>query len=313
MAISWKKASLTGVAGVALMATVLGGCATGAADSASQSEAVGGGELPAVAVSAYPLAFIAEAVGGDQVQIVDLSTTGGHAHDMELAPAQIAKLSKASLALYLSQGFQPSVEAAIDQTGVPSLDGFATLSSSDAIDGDPHVWLNPLNIAAIGEALAQQLSEADPAHAATYEANAAALRAEMEEVDAEYATALAGCAGETMLTSHEAFGYLAARYDLDQVGVMGVDPAAEPSPARLREVKNLINERGITAMFVEPTGDHDHEHEDSENTNKIAATLGVQQLTLDPLEVQVNPNKTLTDVFHSNLESLQQGLTCAVS
>ena len=290
--------------------------------------------MPVVAVSSYPLAFIAETVGGDKVEIVDLSSSGGHAHEMELSPAQVNQLSSASVALYLSQGFQPAVETAIQRTGVTSLDGFTAIPEGDIISGDPHVWLDPLAVAEIGDELAATLADLDPANAEYFKANARDLDATMSEIDGEYSTALAACGGQTLLTTHEAFGYLAKRYDLEQVGILGVDPDAEPSPARLVEISKLIEDRGVTALFVEPAGaahDHDHESEgedhDHENeadhdhesdattapgSDKLASALGIPQETLDTLETQVDPTRDLVDVFRSNLVSLQHGLSCAV-
>lgn len=273
--------------------------------------------MPVVAVSSYPLAFIAETVGGDKVEIVDLSSSGGHAHEMELSPAQVNQLSSASVALYLSQGFQPAVETAIQRTGVTSLDGFTAIPEGDIISGDPHVWLDPLAVAEIGDELAATLADLDPANAEYFKANASDLDATMSEIDGEYSTALAACGGQTLLTTHEAFGYLAKRYDLEQVGILGVDPDAEPSPARLVEISKLIEDLGVTALFVEPAGAaHDHDHESDATTapgsDKLASALGIPQETLDTLETQVDPTKDLVDVFRSNLVSLQHGLSCAV-
>ena len=332
-----------GAALIAAAALALAGCSGGGstgggstgADATTGTEPTQSGtsEVPVVAVSSYPLAFIAETVGGDKVQIVDLSSSGGHAHDMELSPAQVNQLSSASIALYLSQGFQPAVETAIQRTGVTSLDGFSAIPEDDIISGDPHVWLDPLAVASIGDELAATLADLDPANAEYFEANASDLDATMSEIDGEYSTALAACGGQTLLTTHEAFGYLAKRYDLEQVGILGIDPDAEPSPARLVEISKLIEDRGVTALFVEPAGaahDHDHEAEDeghdhdeadhdheadattAPGSDKLASALGISQETLDTLETQVDPTKNLVDVFRSNLVSLQHGLSCAV-
>lgn len=338
-----NKKGLLAVA--AALALTLAGCASGTGGTGETGAAGPGGAedpgitegvdgaYPVVAVSSFPLLYIAQQVGGDQVEILDLSTTSGHAHDMELSPSQVNQLGKSDLALYLSEGFQPSVEAAIQQTGVGSLDGFSILEAN--IPGDPHVWMNPLNIAAIAQELSTALDQANPENGGYYKKNALELTANMDQIDQEYSRVLADCGGATLLTAHEAFGYLAQRYDLDQVGVMGVDPEAEPSPARLRQVMDLIKERDIQFLFAEPVGgghDHgededegeDHAHETAETTapggttmavnasgEKIAATLGISALALDPMEAQTDPNHDVPEVFMLNLASLQAGLACA--
>lgn len=333
------SASRLGFAATTLAACVafLAGCAgasTSAQDQSAATDTNGAAnaqsDLPTVTVGSYPLAFIAETVGGAEINLVDLSSTGGHAHDMELSPAQVGELSKSDLALYLSQGFQPAVETAIAQTGVDSLDAFAVLPEGVAITGDPHVWLDPQNVAAIGEALATALDAVNPENDGYYQQNAAELAAKMDEVDSAYEDSLRSCAGQTLLASHEAFGYLAARFDLDQVGVLGVDPDAEPSPARLRQVQQLIKDRGITTLFAEPAAAHAHDedgatvvqeegHDEDEHAEvgalgtKLAATLGIDVEVLDPAEVQVDPSKDLVAIFRDNLASLQHGLPCATA
>ena len=73
----------------------------------------------------------------------------------------------------------------------------------------------------------------------------------MADLDAEYETGLASCESRTIVTTHEAFSYLAERYDLEQVGISGVDPEGEPSPARLAEVGKVVQEEGVSTIFFE--------------------------------------------------------------
>lgn len=274
------------------------------ADSSGDASAETSADIPVVAVALYPFEFLAEKIGGDQVVVENLATAAGHAHNLELSPSQVQKLADADLTLYLSQGFQPAIEDAINQTGAPALDGLSVIPEDELIQGDSHVWLDPLSLAMIGDGLAERLAEVNPDAAETYLANAAALRSEIEEVDATYKKELADCAGESFLTAHEAFGYLAKRYDLNQLGVTGVDPEAEPSPAKLRELTKIIEEKGITTLFIEP---NTSEHQET----SLGDTLGVEVGVLDTLEIQVDPDKDVIDVYYSNLESLKNGMSCA--
>ena len=260
--------------------------------------------VPTVATSSYALAYIAQAVGGDEVEVEDLSSTSGHAHNLELSPAQVQRLGNADLVIYLSQGFQPAVEEAIGQSGVASIDVLSAVPEEDLIAGDPHVWLDPILMSYIGEEVAEVLAEANPSQAEYYQENAEDLAKRLNEVEEAYDTALAACEGETLLTTHQAFGYMAKRYGLEQVGVTGIDPEAEPSPARLMELRDLVEERGVTTIFIEPlTSEHHESH--------LTETLGVRALPLDTVEVQVDSGEDLIDVYTSNLESLREGLACA--
>lgn len=260
--------------------------------------------VPTVATSSYALAYVAQAVGGDEVVVEDLSSTSGHAHNLELSPAQVQRLGSSDLVLYLSQGFQPAVEEAIGQSGVASIDVLSAVPEDQLIAGDPHVWLDPVLMSYIGQEVADVLAEANPPQAEYYQKKAEELTKKLNEVEAKYDAALADCEGETLLTTHEAFGYMAKRYGLQQVGVTGIDPEAEPSPAKLMELKGLVEERGVTTIFIETlTSEHHESH--------MTETLGVKALPLDTIEVQVDSDEDLIDVYTSNLESLKEGLACA--
>jgi zinc transport system substrate-binding protein len=108
-----------------------------------------------------------------------------------------------------------------------------------------------MRFATIADELSELLSRADPAHAAGYAARAAALHAELTALDAEYAAGLKTCARREIVTSHTAFGYLAERYGLTQVGITGLSPEAEPSPHRMAEVAHEAKATGATTIFFE--------------------------------------------------------------
>ncbi len=290
------------VLGLVSTVTWVAGCAGGTPKSESSDS------LPRVVVASYPLEYLALAVGGDQVVVENVAASAGDAHHLELSPAQAARVGDADIALYLSGGFQSAMEEAISVTKVNSYDVLQAVDPEDLIAGDPHIWLDPLISADIADGLAIQLGEVDPAHASYYEENAAELHGQLEDLDEQYAKALAGCEGETLLTSHEAFGYLAARYGLQQSGVLGLDPEAEPSPARINEVLGLIDERGITTLFVEPAGAG---HEGGEHNQKLTETLGLRAVSLDPLEIQNDADRDFLEVMEANLSALKEGLNCA--
>ncbi len=298
-----KLLKLLGLLGIS--ALLVGACSS----SPSGDGTAEAGDFPQVVVAAYPLEFLAEAVGGDRVVVENVAASAGDAHHLELSPAQVARVGQADLAPYISGGFQPAMEDAIAVTGSNGHDVLLAVDPADLIPGDPHIWLNPLVAADMADALASALSEASPENSDYYQANAQELRGALQEVDEQYAQALAGCGGETLLTSHEAFGYLAQRYGLEQEGVLGLDPDAEPSPRRINEVATLIDDRGITTLFIEPRGTHadgDHEHD-----TQLSTTLGVQGIELDPLEVQNNGELDFLAVLERNLDALKQGLACA--
>ncbi|GAA4585293.1 zinc transport system substrate-binding protein [Actinoplanes octamycinicus] len=290
----------------------------GLAGCGARAEA--GGRLPIVAAF-YPLQFVSERVGGDLVQVVNLTKPGAEPHDVELSPRQVARIVDARVAVYL-HGFQPAVDAAIAQNAERQgydVSGAVSLLHADEAEGqeaegheghdhgdeatDPHVWLDPVRLAAIGDGLAERLATTDPAHAADYRARAATLHRQLTELDAEFAAGLATCARRELVTSHTAFHYLADRYHLTQVGITGVDPEAEPSPRRLAEVAAEARAHGTTTIFFETLVS-------PKVAETIAREAGATTAVLDPLEGLTDPDADYFSVMRANLAALTTALGC---
>ncbi|MBD5787948.1 zinc ABC transporter substrate-binding protein [Cellulosimicrobium terreum] len=314
-------ATLAALAGTALVA----GCSSAGAGADDADD----GKLQVLA-SFYPLQYVAQQVGGDHVAVDNLTPPAAEPHDLELAPAQVRAIGDADLVVYLS-GFQPAVDEGVTQRApehVVDAAGAAHLEAHpdgedapdegahdgedahDADDGhdhgtlDPHFWLDPTRLAAVGDEVAAELAAVDPENADEYAANADALTASLGDLDTEYAEALAPCAGATLVTSHEAFGYLAERYDLSQVGISGIDPEAEPSPARLREVGDVVRAEGVTTLYFETLTS-------PKVTQTLADDLGVDAAVLDPIESLADGATDYREVMESNLDALTSGLVCA--
>jgi zinc transport system substrate-binding protein len=176
-------------------------------------------------------------------------------------------------------------------------------------DDDPHVWLDPVRYREVVDAVADALAEADPDRARAYRRNAARLDRELRALDADFETGLADCRSRTVLTAHDAFGWLAARYDLDQHGVAGIEPDAEPDPDRLADLADLAEREGVTTVFTETLV-----------SPRVARTLareagGLRTAVLDPLEglddERVEAGDDYVSVMRDNLAALQEALGCA--
>jgi zinc transport system substrate-binding protein len=172
---------------------------------------------------------------------------------------------------------------------------------------DPHFWLDPSRLAAVGQAVADELAAMDPEHADEYAAGAQRLGQQLDELDQEFADGLAACQGATLVTSHAAFGYLADRYALEQVGISELDPEVEPSPARLREIGDVVEERGVKTLYSETLVS-------PKVTETLASDLGVETAVLDPLEGLSDEATAAGDdyvsVMRANLAELEEGLVC---
>lgn len=250
-----------------------------------------------VVAAAYPLAWLATQVAGTDAEVVDLVDPGVEPHDIELTPRQVADLRAADLVVHL-KGFQPAVDDALEDT--PALD-LALLQ--DKGSDDPHIWLDPVRMRAAVIAMTDRLIEVDPDHAEGYRTRGTALAAQLEQLDATFRSSLRGCARKEVVTSHAAFGYLAARYDLVQRGISGLAPDAEPSPADLAQVVRFAREHKVTTIFFETLVD-------PAVAKTVAEEVGARTAVLDPVESVRDGDDYLT-VMRRNAKALHDALGCA--
>ena len=254
-----------------------------------------------VVTAFYPLQFIAERIGGDAVAVTNLAKPGAEPHDMELEPRQLAQIADAALVAYL-KGFQPAVDEAVAQEAKDS--AFDAASVEPLAGGDVHIWLDPSRLATVGDKLADRLAAVDPAHAPDYRTRAAAVRKDLENLDREYADGLRTCQRREIVTSHAAFGYLAARYQLRQIPITGLSPEEEPLPQRLAEVAAEARKYGATTIFFETLVS-------PKVAEAVAREVGATTAVLDPVEgLEPGSTEDYVAVMRANLATLQKALGC---
>ncbi|NNG21167.1 zinc ABC transporter substrate-binding protein [Naumannella sp. ID2617S] len=306
-----KNALIVTLATVALLLT---GCGAGG------TAGPGSGQLKVV-VAFYPLQFVAERVAGPSAKVTSLTQPGSEPHDLELTPRQVASLSDADVVIY-QKGFQPAVDQAIAQarpkhaldvtsvvtlltTGEQEDDHDEPGHQHDQANHDPHLWLDPTNLIRIADAVGTELGGVRPEQAAAFDQNAKSLERELTELDQSFRDGLAHCTRKQFVTSHAAFGYLAARYGLTQIGLRGLSPDQEPSPARIAQVQQQARELGVTTIFYETLVS-------PEVARAVAGDLGLRTDVLDPLEGLTDSSRgsNYIEVMKSNLNSLKAANEC---
>ena len=309
----------------AATALALSACSTTASSGGGASK---DGTLTVMA-SFYPLQYLAEKVGGEHVTVTSLTPAGAEPHDLELSPKMVDSLSNADAVVYLA-GFQSAVDEAVEQhapktvidvsTSVDLVDAEKHESELDVADDgekteeahehehehgstDPHFWLDPTRMASAATQIGDALAQADPANAETYKKNAASMKSQMEALSKKLVDGTAKCQHKEFVTSHEAFGYLADRTGLTQLGLSGLDPDSTPSPARLKQISDAVKAKGITTIFTE-------ELLSPKVAETLAKDLGITTAVLDPIESQADDSKDYEAVMNENLEALQKALSC---
>jgi zinc transport system substrate-binding protein len=250
-------------------------------------------------------------VGGAHVAVRDLTPAGAEPHDLEPTPDQVEALEAADLVVVLGHGFQPGVEELAARRGDAALvvlDALADHGASERPD-DPHVWLDPVLLRALVDEVAAALARVDPIHADAYRRQASAYGEEVERVGDGYGRRLARCERDLLLTAHDAFGWLAARYGLRHESIAGLAPDAEPDPARLADLADLAEREGVTTVFTESLLPPD-----------LAETLareagGLRTEVLDPIEGFTDAQRAAgadwSSVMLGNLDAIAEALDCA--
>ncbi|MDN5790070.1 MAG: metal ABC transporter substrate-binding protein [Micrococcales bacterium] len=310
------RALTRALAGAVLVALTATACGSGAPSSDSDADG-----RPRVVTSFYPLAFATERIGGETLDVSTLTKPGAEPHDLELAPQDLTAMAGARLVIY-SKGFQPAIDegiAQVDPARVLDVSGPADLTPMAGPDGsehpsgdkggaeakDPHFWLDPHRYAAVARAIEKRLAADDPANAATYHAGTRALVADLDKLDHDFATALRDCTIKDLVTSHSAFGYLAARYGFEQHGISGLSPEAEPSAAALKAITDLVKANGVTTIYQETLVEPHF-------AETVARSTGARLATLDPVEgiTSESPGTDYFEVMRSNLAVLVKGQDC---
>ncbi|MYB17069.1 MAG: hypothetical protein F4X41_08600 [Chloroflexi bacterium] len=173
---------------------------------------------------------------------------------------------------------------------------------------DPHMWLDPVLAVAQVERIRDALIGVDPDNTDTYRANASALADELGTLDIEIAEGLSSCRHDHFVTSHAAYGYLAARYGIEQLPVAGLSPETEPSPRELAEISDRIAELGLEHVMVEPVLS-------GELTSALAREHGIDLIAIHAIESvtqsELDDHGDYFGLMRDNLANLVLALDCA--
>lgn len=319
--------------GLVLASAVLAGCGGSNNDRAGAGDD-GPGTIEVVAAF-YPVAEAAGRVGGDRVDVINLTPAGTEPHDLELTSDQVDQLEDADLVVYLGNGFQPAVEAVAERRDGPTLDLLAELEvgagaiealeaeghgeEGDEHEGaegeeehageeiDPHFWLNPVLLSQAAEAIKGELESLAPGDGAGFASNLTTYQAQLAALDSELESKLSDCPRREIVTSHAAFFYLADRYGLTQVPIAGLSPESEPDAQRIADLAKLIGDRGVTTVFYETLVSPDV-------AQTLAREAEVEAAVLDPIEGlsqdDLTAGKDYGAVMRRNLAALQSALGC---
>lgn len=274
-----------------------------------------------VVVSFYPHQFLAEKIGGEFVSVTPVVSSGVEPHDYEPTPEQISKILHAQVFMYHGANFDPWAERVIKEApstlitvraseGLQLLTGFGEESEhgDSGVSGvDPHFWLDPSLMEKVAARLTAALSKQDPSHAAQYQKNYELLAQELNEVHALFVSKMQDCKQDFVVTSHNAFSYMANRYSFTVESMSGLSPKSEPSLNNLKKLRDLLNQHGIKYVLTETLAS-------SRFAQTLADEVGAQTLVLNPIEgltqEQAASGENYLSLMRQNAETLGKAREC---
>lgn len=268
-----------------------------------------------VTTSFYPLYFLASQIGGDLINVENLTPVGIEPHDYELTAQDMVKIKKSKL-LFLNGGglevWSEDIKNSI-KIGGPTIivlgDDLISqkIGETSEAKNDPHIWLSPILVIKMAEKITNNLIEIDMKNKDYYNSNLNILKTKLINLDANYKKSLSQCKKKDVVTSHNAFGYLTQAYNLNQIPIAGLSPEEEPSSQQLAQVAKFARENEIKYIFFESLLS-------PKLSQTIAREIGAETLVLNPIEglteQEINQGKNYLTEMEVNLENLKIALEC---
>jgi len=317
---NWKQAVLVITATVFIISIVAAGLV------GDPGEVDVEGRLRVVA-TVYPLGFMAEEIGGDLVSVVTMVPPNQEVHVFNPSTSDMLAADRADVLLYNGAGLDlwfeedllPELDSG-DKFIVETTHQIELLEVAGGHEGqddghddgahDPHTWIGPQTALLQAASVYQALVLADGANEEACTTNWQVFRDRLEALDAEYEERLTNTTFDTIIVSHEAYGYLAQRYGFEQHGVIGISADEQPSAVTIANLVTLMEELGITSVFVDPIYSDDYAQtlkDELEDRTGRDVTIHYLYFMLGPVD-----DMDLLEQMEANLESLAKGLDAEV-
>ncbi|WP_040205083.1 metal ABC transporter substrate-binding protein [Neobacillus jeddahensis] len=302
---------------VIILLFIVSGCSN-VASTKSEKTSEGSKKLQIV-TTFYPMYYFAQKVAGNSANVELLIPNGVEPHDWEPTAKDMAKIQDADLFIYNSRYFETWTEKVLKSINDPNLNvieaskGIELMDALDSEDEDehhsenasskdPHVWLSPVLAKQEVNTIAEALEKADPNNKDQFEINAAALNAELDDLDSLYKETTDKAQNKEFVTQHAAFGYLAKQYGLTQIPIAGLSPDVEPTLGKLTELTDLTKKKNVKIIYFE-------ELTSAKVAETLAKEIGAKTVVLNPLEGLTKDEKEqgldYIGVMKKNLESLK--------
>lgn len=255
-------------------------CRNSTVESRSRPEiAAGESQQLKVVATFLPIYWFTQAVAGEKAQVDVLIPPGTEVHEYQAKPADVQAIARADILVKNGLGLEEFLADTVknaDNRNLREIDvseGIQTVDEISPVEkpiestgeeehehhhteyGNPHVWLDPVLAKQQVENIRDGLIAADPENQAIYEANAATYIQKLEALDGEFKQQLKLYPNCTFITFHDAYPYLAKRYDIQQIAVVAL-PEASLSPKDVQKTVETVQKYQAKALFGEPGVDN---------------------------------------------------------
>lgn len=306
------------ILGVVISLLVVGALVTSGCAHKSPIEAVSDQERLKVAVTIYPLYDIVKTIGGENIDPILILPPGSSPHTYEATPSQVKEMQNVKLFFTIGagvDGWAKNIAKAINDTEIIDLDQYMTLKpfehqeleyaesgteTDDHVGLDPHYWLSPSNAKIMAEQISRKLSLLDPANQVYYDFQAQNFISELTAKDLEWKNKISELNKKEIVVFHDAWGYFANHFGLKIVATFEPFPGKTPSPQYLIGLHEIVKEKEITALFVEP-------QLSKEAITTLASDLKVKVGILDPLG-GIDERNSYIGTIDYNINNIYQAL-----
>ncbi|OJF95502.1 metal ABC transporter solute-binding protein, Zn/Mn family [Alkalibacterium sp. 20] len=287
-------------------------------------------EKLSVVTTFYPVYEFTKRVAGDSAEVELMISGGTDVHHYEPSAQDIALINDADMFVFSSHEMETWVESmlasldnediiVVEQTeAIDLMESLAADTHEDEEDDhgheedetdvhnlDPHVWLDPVLVKDQVETMREAFSAVDPEGSDDYTQRAEEFQSELQELNERYEAAFSNATQRRFVTQHEAFGYLARRYDLIQMAVGGISTEVEVSPSRIAEINHLVEDYDIPVIYYQ-------EGANSAIAETVANETGTEiaelySLELLPEDLQDNEQGYI-EAMTRNLEALEKSI-----